>query len=409
MTKILHLNCGVQQYAWGKGAAESAVARMKGKCSENGKFAELWVGTHVNCPSHTMDGELLSAFLQKSANGDRFFAPQQQQIPRFHNRVPFLLKLLSIETALSIQAHPNKTLAERLHAENPTKYRDPNHKPELIIAITPFEALCCFRSVEEINRLLRTVPSLVLLLGHALEAQQVSDSTRDKIERIMRAIYAIDPQQHARALLDHTEELRRKGDAIGVEDRLFLRLVSQYPSDMGCWMVYILNYVQLKPGEGLFLADSEPHAYLFGDGVEIMASSDNVVRAGLTPKWKDVPTLLKMLRYNTDGLARAKHSRKLAGDGEEWEVQLYAPPVEFPDFSIYRIQRVSSGKSKTSVVLPTIGLGFCVEGACVVNDEPVTMGGCFAVPYGEVRVEAVGECQLFVASMNLPCNHSAKL
>lgn len=399
MSGLVKLDCGFQQYAWGKSAADSFVAKMKGISDGEGKYAELWVGTHVNCPSKTLSGELLEEYLRRPEVSGRFFSPPHQRCPEFCDRLPFLLKVLSIGTALSIQAHPNRALAQALHAEDPTNYKDPNHKPELIVALTPFEALCCFRPLHEILRLVRSVKPLSVLLGDAV---QVSTKAREKdvIKNMMCVLYGYQADHHARALRENETIICVKGRAATKEDLLFLRLMSQYPEDIGCWMVYFLNYVQLEPGQGLFLSDSEPHAYIHGDGVEIMANSDNVVRAGLTPKWKDVRTLLDMLSYSTDGLERAKHERQWAVDGQSWEVQRYCPPNEFPEFSLYRMEHISQGTGSVSVTLPTIGLGFCLGGEGVVNGTIVAEGECFAVPYGQMACKAKGRCVLFVASMN---------
>ncbi|RNF06227.1 putative phosphomannose isomerase [Trypanosoma rangeli] len=399
MTGYVKLDCGVQHYAWGKTASESFVAKMKHETDDTRRYAELWVGTHVNCPSHLQSGQLLEDYLREPSVATRFFSPAQQRTAEFRDKVPFLLKVLSVQTALSIQAHPCKQLAVKLHRENPSKYKDPNHKPELLVALTRFEALCCFRPLHEILRLVESAKPLKSLLGKVTTV-----STKEKetsvIKAMMHVVYDVNPELQTKALREHAAAVRVKGEAASMEDRLFLRLMSQYPDDIGCWMVYFLNYVQMEPGQGLFLEDSEPHAYLHGDGVEVMASSDNVVRAGLTPKWKDVPTLLGMLRYNTDGLERAKYERHRAAGKESWEVQRYCPPARFPEFSLYRLQHVAQTKGKTCVQLPSVGLGFCVAGKGVVNGTPVTKGDCFAVPYGTLTCEADGSCVLFVASTN---------
>ncbi|KAH9578803.1 Mannose-6-phosphate isomerase [Trypanosoma melophagium] len=399
MTQLVKLNCGVQHYDWGKVAADSFVARMKHETTNNKKYAELWVGTHVNCPSRLLSGKLLADYLREPVVASRFFSPLQQKQAEFRDTVPFLLKILSIQTALSIQAHPNKKLAEKLHRENPGKYKDPNHKPELIVALNHFEALCCFRPLEDILNMLHSVPSLSALLAVSIANAQ-NTIEKEAIKDMMTLMYTLDAEQHTKALREHAATVSKKGKSASAEDLVFLRLMSQYPDDIGCWMIYFLNYVQMEPGEGLFLSDSEPHAYIFGDGVEIMASSDNVVRAGLTPKWKDVPTLLSMLKYNTNGLEQAMYKRQQTPDKEQWEVQHYCPPHKFPEFSLYRIEHSTQSEGEVSITLPTIGLGFCLAGEGVVNGTPVAEGDCFAVPYGPLRCKANGRCLLFVASMN---------
>nr|ABF20330.1 mannose phosphate isomerase [Leishmania infantum] len=416
MSELVKLEVGHQDYAWGKDAASSFVAKMKGLTNDkSGKmFAELWVGTHPNCPSRIADGDaqLLEEFLKQPENKKKYFS-EAHQATTFRDTVPYLLKILSIRTALSIQAHPCKKLAEKLHAARPDKYKDPNHKPELICALTPFEALCCFRPLGAIIAYLKRIPELAELVGadavlgqymmapeSALPATD-SDEEKQSLKAMITNVYAASDDIVTEALRLHLQRIEETG-AQCAEDELFVRIYRQYPDDVGCWMVYFLNYVQMVPGEALFLSDSEPHAYISGDGVEIMACSDNVVRAGLTPKWKDVPTLISMLKYDTTGLASARHEKKSSEDAAQWQVQYYRPPAQFPDFSLYRMQyEHASGKGTTSVTLPTIGLGFCLEGSAKVNGTTVNAGDCFAVPYGKVTCQAEGaKALVFVASTN---------
>jgi mannose-6-phosphate isomerase len=416
MSELIKIDAGFQNYAWGKDAKSSFVAKMKGLSNDtSGKYyAELWVGTHPSCPSKVADsnGELLDDFLKKPKNQKKYFSPAHQATA-FRNTVPYLLKILSIRTALSIQAHPCKRLAEQLHAKLPDKYKDPNHKPELICALTPFEALCCFRSLKDIIVFLKKIPEM----AHLVEAEQVlgkywnacasdlpeADSVEEKhvLKVMMEKLYAVPDDVCTKALRAHLKRVKDSGDKCP-EDEVFARTYGQYPDDVGCWMVYFLNYVQMVPGQALFLSDSEPHAYISGEGVEIMACSDNVVRAGLTPKWKDVHTLINMLKYDTTGLASARHDKSTKEDAAKWQVQYYQPPKQFPDFSLYRLQYDhSSGDGETSVTLPTIGLGFCVEGMAKVNGVQVKAGDCFAVPYGKMTCQAEGKKSLvFVSSTN---------
>lgn len=416
MSELIKIDAGFQNYAWGKDAKSSFVANMKGLTDDkSGKYyAELWVGTHPNCPSKVAgaNGELLDDFLKKPENKKKYFSPAHQA-SGFRNTVPYLLKILSIRTALSIQAHPCKKLAEELHAKLPDKYKDPNHKPELICALTPFEALCCFRSLKDIIAFLKRIPEMAKLVGAekvlgkywTAEASDLPrvDSAEEKhaLKAMMEKLYDVPKDVCAAALRAHLKRVKDEGEKCP-EDEVFARTYSQYPDDVGCWMVYFLNYVQLVPGQALFLSDSEPHAYISGEGVEIMACSDNVVRAGLTPKWKDVHTLINMLKYDTTGLASARHEKSTKEDAAKWQVQYYQPPKQFPDFSIFRLQyNHDSGDGTTTVTLPTIGLGFCVEGTAKVNGVQVKAGDCFAVPYGKMTCQAEDKKSLvFVASTN---------
>lgn len=405
------LDAGYQQYAWGKSASTSVVAKMKGLSGkpEEQKFAELWVGTHPSCPTRiAKTGETLDEYLKKDENKAKFFSPAHSG-SKFAGTVPYLLKILSIQTALSIQAHPCKSLAEQLFKKDPKNYKDPNHKPELICGLTPMEALCSFRSLSEVAVFVKAIPELASVLNAEVNFGSIltstnfppADSEEEKqvLKSLMKYLYSLENDVNVKNLRSHLE--KAKSQPKFPEDKVFARLYEQYPDDVGCWMIYILNYVKMSPGQALFLRDSEPHAYISGDGVEIMACSDNVVRAGLTPKWKDVPTLLSMLTYSTTGLQTARHERKNEENEAKWQVQYYQPPSNFPDFSIYRFEYDHSEKGTTDVQLPTIGLGFCIEGSAKVNGVDVKAKDCFAVPFGNVSVTANGEhCLLFISSTN---------
>lgn len=217
-----------------------------------------------------------------------------------YKTLPFLFKVLSIETALSIQAHPDKTRAQRLNLAFPKIYTDPNHKPEMAIALTPFEAFLGFRPLEEISNFLRNVPAFRIAVGEAesdsfLAAQKlVLDITAKKLElkKLFEALQRQSPWIISAAL---TSLLAGPSLQLTGMGELITRLNNQYPEDSGIFCAFFLNYIKLEKGTSIFLAAGEPHAYISGDCVECMASSDNVVRCGLTPKLKDVDTLLEML------------------------------------------------------------------------------------------------------------------
>ncbi|CCW70640.1 unnamed protein product [Phytomonas sp. Hart1] len=417
MSSFFLLDAGFQNYDWGKPASESFVAKMKGLSSDDsGKnYAELWVGTHSSCPSRLSEGSkpLLASFFEEDKNRKRYFSPAHEA-SKFRRTVPFLLKILSIKKTLSIQAHPNKALAEKLYATSPDKYKDPNHKPELICALTPFEALCCFRPLNEIVAFLRRIPSLAKMvsaeevLSSYLDIPPIlpeknSNEEKGILKSLMKNLYTTNAEDCVRELRIHLKHLKSsKPPTQCVEDGLFVRFYEQYPDDVGCWMAYFLNYVQLQPGQALFMSDSEPHAYISGDGVEIMACSDNVVRGGLTPKWKDVKLLIEMLRYDTTGLDSAMYQCRSEEDPNGWQVQIYNPPSQFPDFSLYRLQNSSNEpRGKVLIKIPSIGLGFCLEGEAMINGSKVKAGDCFAVSYGDVTCEALNRKTLiFVSSTN---------
>ncbi|XP_006888355.1 PREDICTED: mannose-6-phosphate isomerase isoform X2 [Elephantulus edwardii] len=252
----------------------------------------------------------------------------------FNGQLPFLFKVLSVKTALSIQAHPNKELAEKLHLQAPEHYPDANHKPEMAIALTPFQGLCGFRPVEE------TVAFLNMAAGNNME---------------------------------------------DINGQLLLELHQQYPGDIGCFAIYFLNLLTLKPGEAMFLEANVPHAYLKGDCVECMACSDNTVRAGLTPKFIDVPTLCEMLNYtpspSKDRLFPQKRSQ------EDPYLSIYDPPV--PDFTVMKIEVPGSVTEYKILVLDSASILLMVQGTVTASTPtaqapiPLQRGGVLFIGANE--------------------------
>lgn len=192
-------------------------------------------------------------------------------------------------------------------------YKDSNHKPEMAIALTQFEAMCGFRSISEIQHNIALYPELGAIIGSDALAvlSQVSDSSPDADKRnavreifcaFMRCENTLAVSQVSAAIERISLEANFEDDSsvMGSDSHIatiILRLHSDYPGDRGVFGPLFLNYICLQPGEAFFMGPNEPHAYLSGDCIECMALSDNVVRAGLTPKFKDVETLCGMLHY----------------------------------------------------------------------------------------------------------------
>eukprot|EP00981_Chlorochromonas_danica_P008561 scaffold2224_cov175-Ochromonas_danica.AAC.3 len=275
------------------------------------------------------------------------------------NDLPFLFKVLSVDTALSIQAHPDKTLAQQLHARAPEHYKDGNHKPEMVIALTKFECLCSFRELSSssntsIVNLLAAYPEfhhLLKLKGFDINESSKEGSEQEVLRSLFRAYMESDPRDivfQLNLLIERLEGQQGKKHPLADLDNLILRLHSQYPGDLGVFSPLLLNYVVLEPGQSFFLAANEPHAYLSGDCVECMALSDNVVRAGLTPKFKDVETLCSMLTYKAGmpffltpsaGTSSTKIYRPLASQCAEFELEM----IEVPAASTQPLLRVPGG------------------------------------------------------------------
>eukprot|EP01135_Chromosphaera_perkinsii_P008189 Nk52_evm11s1178 gene=Nk52_evmTU11s1178 len=395
--KVLDLSCTVQKYEWGKVGKESMVAQLASEGEYSGfvmndseSYAELWMGTHPKGPSSIKNAfaasaaEPLKDWLKKNE-----WALSPKIVDHFGD-LPFLFKVLSVRKALSIQAHPDKELAKQLHAKDPEHYPDPNHKPEMAIALTKFEALCGFRPVEEIVGFLKSCPEFAAVVdadaAANLTAAVEKGEGEKEIKAALRACYSsymnCDEQVAHTSLTKLNISLLTKAEKSSLET-LILKLNTQYPGDKGLFNVFFLNHSFLEPGEAVFLAANLPHAYLDGDCVECMACSDNVVRAGLTPKFKDVDTLCSMLTYDNGPLA----SQILRGDDcpQDAKTRIYDPPIE--EFTI-AYTNLSGGESANLFAVEGPSIAIVVEGKGTVAGEgderamEIHKGSCLFIPAG---------------------------
>ncbi|KAI9485871.1 MAG: phosphomannose isomerase type I [Benjaminiella poitrasii] len=343
MSSIYRLQCKTQSYDWGKlGNVSKVAAYAKASGTDVDKdtpYAELWMGTHPNAPSIVMDDNNTTL---KDLIKDNVELSTKPVYDQYNGDLPFLFKILSIRKALSIQAHPDKTLGSRLFKEFPQNYKDPNHKPEMAVALTPFEALCGFRPLNEIANHMKEYPELSELLGKevseefftTVKATGNSSSKEDVAHNksVLKKVFSAlmhSSQDTVTQLLSKLINRLKESNANDTVSKLLVRLDQQYPGgDVGVFSCLMLNYVSMEPGQAIFLGANEPHAYLSGDCVECMATSDNVVRAGLTPKFKDVDVLVNMLTYRYG----SAESQKMTPIKFAEHSLLYDPPIE--EFSV---------------------------------------------------------------------------
>uniref|UniRef100_A0A3P9LJZ7 Mannose-6-phosphate isomerase n=1 Tax=Oryzias latipes TaxID=8090 RepID=A0A3P9LJZ7_ORYLA len=369
--RVFPLTCAVQNYAWGKAGLDSEVAKLVVggdplAVIEEKPYAELWMGAHPKGDAQIKDNRIMQTTLgQWIAHYPACLGSKVKDA--FQGQLPFLFKVLSVNTALSIQAHPNKDLAARLHAQFPEHYPDTNHKPEMAIALTRFQGLCGFRPVEEILAFLQRVPEFHALVGNeAAEELQRAVGDGARTSQALKKCFTRMMSCEKKVFVDELNELVKRvteegaagKDTSGSNGDLLLRLHSQYPGDIGCFSIYFLNYVVLEPGQAMFLGANEPHAYLYGDCIECMACSDNTVRAGLTRKYIDVSTLCEMLSYSP-----APASSKIfpcVQDSSDPCVTLYDPPV--PDFTVIKIQVPASVKDYTVAPVDSASILLVIEG-----------------------------------------------
>jgi mannose-6-phosphate isomerase len=366
----------IREYAWG---SRTAIAAAQGRpVPAEHPEAELWMGAHDGAPSRLPGGRSLAEEIEADPAGTL----GEQVAAEFGPRLPFLLKLLAADAPLSIQAHPDADQARagfeaERRAGSTRNYTDPFHKPELICAISPFEALCGFRPVPESLALLDGLD--VAALAEPVAALRAGD--------LRSAVANLLTRPDAAALVD---EVAKAGAALDGEPyAVAVSLADRYPGDAGVVLSLLLNLVRLAPGEALFLPAGVPHAYLRGVGVEIMASSDNVLRGGLTPKRVDADELLRVLRFDGGPAEPFEPDRGAPG------VLTWRPPVR--EFALSRVELAGD------LVLPGAGprIVFCYSGAVTADDGtgPVTLTGGQAafVPAGR-RTALHGEGLLFSAT-----------
>lgn len=279
----------IQHYSWGSRGADAFIPRLLGIQSEPEKaYAELWIGTHPNAPSQVIQGNeyiSLATLIARDPNGILGTGVAE----RFNHQLPFLLKVLSAAEPLSIQAHPDRAQAQRLHARDPKHYPDANHKPEIALALDRLTALAGLKSAEDLHSTLLSYPEIAGFIG------EISADSQDIFFAVIRHSLTA-PQQLSATIQQLAERLKQTpAPRTEVED-LFLALRLVYgDADVGLLALFLLNLVHLEAGEGLYVPAGVPHAYLHGNIVECMANSDNVIRVGLTPKFKDAEVLLEVL------------------------------------------------------------------------------------------------------------------
>lgn len=350
------------------------------------------MGTHPSNPSKdvTTGRTLLDLFSENQA------LLSQTISQKYDAKLPFLFKVLSINKALSIQAHPNKKLAEQLHARDSKNYPDGNHKPEMAIAITPFEGLCGFRPLSEVAHFFETVAPLRRLVGEDAVKQfaevakdgedEVTDAKKKALQKAFGGLMSSSAEDIEKEIPNLVDLAKSEGSGFAgggvsstsgeVLSELVTRLNGQFGADIGLFVLFFLNFVTLEPGEALFLVADDIHAYVSGDIIECMAASDNVVRAGLTPKFKDVSTLVDMLTYNyapideqkmvpTD-YAYASLNTKAYSSGSE--VMLYDPPIE--EFSVVRSVLKGQGAKATLDPLDGPSIVICTSGKGIISVGP---------------------------------------
>ncbi|MFD4247933.1 mannose-6-phosphate isomerase, class I [Streptomyces sp. NPDC058525] len=375
----------IRPYAWG---STTAIPHLLGVEPTGEPQAELWMGAHPGAPSRIDRGageEALSDVIAADPEGELGAAT----VAKFGPRLPFLLKVLAAGAPLSLQVHPDLAQAKAGFEDEERRgipidagdrnYKDPNHKPEMLCALTPFEGLCGFRPPLHSADLLEGLgvgslkPYADLLRAHPEDAA---------LREVLTAVLTADREEMARTVAETAAAAERLGGPYAP----YAHLVHDYPGDPGVIAAMLLNHFRLQPGEAVFLGAGVPHAYVDGLGVELLANSDNVLRAGLTPKHVDVPELLKIVRFESGDPKVLRPE----GDGEE----VYETPIEE-----FRLSRFLLAPGAASRVLPedTAQILLCTAGSPRVGELPLAPGESVFVRAGE-KAELSGTGTVFRAA-----------
>jgi mannose-6-phosphate isomerase len=373
--RVFEITNTPRPYAWG---STSALAELRGVSPSGNPEAEIWFGDHEGSPATRVDdGRTLGQWEADTGSSE----------------LPFLLKILAVATPLSIQVHPTREAARAgftsedlagTPLDSPTRnYKDANHKPEIIRAVTEFSALSGFRTPSDRTAVLEFLVSKSVA-GAAELAEAHTFGLREVVERIVRH----DPSavSVAAALLGTIPD---SGSAV-IDDAIATAqtVARAFPSDPGATLALLLNHIVLSPGKALAVPAGTVHAYLSGVGVEVMASSDNVLRGGCTAKHIDADEFLSVV------------------DWDERPAELITPDIDGPiarlraSFDDCQLIDISvEGDVTVSVTTPAIAL--VIDGVVTLASDSqlhLTPGRAAFLEPSDVPIHASGRGILVVAT-----------
>ena len=391
-----------RDYAWG---STTLIPQLLGVTPDGEPHAELWFGAHADSPSivELPDGERA---LDDWIIADARAVLGSAVLDHFGPRLPYLIKVLAAATPLSLQVHPSQSRA-RLgyeqeeqagvpHTARERRYKDPFHKPEMVLALTPFEALCGLRPLAETHQVIDGLPvddpGWAMLLG-LLDPHDEPRSLRAAFE------YLLGGTGHAGLVEAVATACRSRLDHQGPwaeVDSTVVDLAKAYPGDPGVIVALLLNRLTLSPGEALYLPDGNVHAYLSGLGIEVMASSDNVLRAGLTTKYVDIAELMTVVDFHP----RPHPYVEPVVDGA---VRRYQPGAAEFELAVIEVD----GGAPVPLHEPGPRVLVCLEGELTASGERggtrrLSCGHAVFVPGSDGAIEVSGTGMGVLAGVPLP-------
>ncbi|HUV50203.1 MAG TPA: mannose-6-phosphate isomerase, class I [Anaerolineae bacterium] len=399
MKTISILKNTVQEYAWG---SYTAIAELSGKKSPSARpQAEFWMGAHPKAPSMVNYGGKWVSLLELIRNNPEDILGREAA-QKFNNTLPYLFKVLAAAKPLSIQAHPGKMQAVKgFEKENRLKipidafnrnYKDDNHKPECICALTNFWVLNGFRRVSEILLLMEKICPQSLA-GALVDLRNQPD--KQGLKNFFSILLTMESDRKKQVIDDVIVNAERFSE----NDNLFkwmIKLYNEYKADIGVFSPILLNLICLKPGQAMFIPPGALHAYLDGVGIELMANSDNVLRGGLTPKHVDVRELLSVLDFEEKGI-NIIASKKC----KDFEM-IYPSPAEEFVLSVISVNKEIAYKSP---VKRSIEIILCTDGKALITDMDnniaidLNKGVSVVIPAGVQNYTINGKATLYKAAV----------
>jgi mannose-6-phosphate isomerase len=412
MLRFYKLENTVQHYDWG---SLRMIPELLGE--ENSAmipWAELWMGIHPGAPSICIDEEKNRkiSLVDLIKENPAFFLGDET-IMAFGN-LPFLYKVLSADKPLSIQAHPNleqaKTGFERenkagidIKASN-RNYKDANHKPEIMCALSPFTAMCGFREITKIEKLLGVLDCGALDIPLAALKNSSIDGG---LKGFLGALFSMNTENRkllTDTMLENGRNFALKNENYKTEFDLCVQFARMYPEDPSIIAPLYLNVIELKPGEAIFLSAGILHAYVHGLGMELMANSDNVLRGGLTSKYIDAEELKKVLMFKPfmpEILKPADESASIYDRSE------YVYKTECKDFELKYVQNKSGS---VNYINASPSIIFVTRGNLTMHDAETNKKlilhrgeSAFAAPTNSSgKIMLSGDFEMYAASTGIP-------
>lgn len=387
---IYTLKNTIKNFPWGSRTAIHDYFGIDNPTSEH--QAELWMGAHPLASSSIAVNDIDVSLCDAITQNPEYWLGKRTKVST--SSLPFLMKILAAEEPLSIQVHPSKLAAELGFAHENKKaipldavsrnYKDDNHKPELVYAITPYLAMNGFREFKQILTFFNTLNITSIEKIYVPFKEKPSSSS---FKEFFSALLTLTGEKKAQAISELISSLKVNGNDFPDEAALVERFKQLYPRDIGLFSPLFLNVIELKPGEAMFLYAQTPHAYIHGLGVEVMASSDNVLRAALTPKHVDVEELVNNTKFEPVPFSELKMKPEKF-EGRE----VYPIPVEDFKFDVLTpSQGIDVTVSSTEVL-------FCVSGSVTVTVDTesrlITKGESVALPAAIEQYSIFGEGRL---------------